>query len=125
MALNSTGNERLKAIRCRVYLQPRQERPAVRLSDRQKIKEVSAVNDSTVKITLSEAYAPILHTFYSLKIINEKEVTSLGDKFGTVPSKAGTGPYFQPNTMSPPASNCKLLMDIGAARRTSRKSSIG
>ena len=59
-----------------------------------KIKEVSAVNDSTVKITLTEAYAPILHTFYSLKIINEKEVTSLGDKFGTVPSKAGTGPYF-------------------------------
>jgi peptide/nickel transport system substrate-binding protein len=59
-----------------------------------KIKEVSAVNDSTVKITLSEAYAPILHTFYSLKIINEKEVTALGDKFGTVPSKAGTGPYY-------------------------------
>lgn len=59
-----------------------------------KIKDVTAVNDSTVNITLSEAYAPILHTFYSLKIMNEKEVTSLGDKFGTVPSKAGTGPYY-------------------------------
>ena len=59
-----------------------------------KINNVSAVNDSTVKITLSEAYAPIVHTFSSLKIMNEKEVTSLGDKFGTVPSKAGTGPYF-------------------------------
>ncbi len=59
-----------------------------------KIKDVAAVNDSTVKVTLSEAYAPILHTFSSLKIMNEKEVTSLGDKFGTVPSKAGTGPYF-------------------------------
>ena len=59
-----------------------------------KIKDVAAVNDSTVKVTLSEAYAPILHTFYSLKIMNEKEVTSLGAKFGTVPSKAGTGPYF-------------------------------
>ncbi|MHC1762624.1 MAG: ABC transporter substrate-binding protein [Negativicutes bacterium] len=59
-----------------------------------KIKDVTAVNDSTVVITLSEAYAPILHTFYSLKILNEKEVASLGDKFGTVPSKAGTGPYY-------------------------------
>ena len=59
-----------------------------------KIKDVTAVNDATVQITLSEAYAPILHTFYSLKIMNEKEVTSLGDKFGTVPSKAGTGPYY-------------------------------
>ena len=26
--------------------------------------------------------------------MNEKEVTALGDKFGTVPSKAGTGPYY-------------------------------
>lgn len=59
-----------------------------------KIKDVAVVNDSTVKVTLSEAYAPILHTFSSLKIMNEKEVTSLGAKFGTVPSKAGTGPYF-------------------------------
>lgn len=59
-----------------------------------KIKDVAAVNDSTVKITLSESYAPIVHTFSSLKIMNEKEVTSLGEKFGTVPSKAGTGPYY-------------------------------
>ena len=59
-----------------------------------KIKDVAVVNDSTVKVTLSEAYAPILHTFSSLKIMNEKEVASLGAKFGTVPSKAGTGPYF-------------------------------
>jgi len=59
-----------------------------------KITDVTAVDDSTVKVTLSEAYAPIVHTFYSLKIMNEKEVTALGDKFGTVPSKAGTGPYY-------------------------------
>lgn len=59
-----------------------------------KLKDVAAVNESTVKITLSESYAPIVHTFSSLKIMNEKEVTSLGDKFGTVPSKAGTGPYY-------------------------------
>lgn len=59
-----------------------------------KITDVTAIDASTVKITLSEAYAPIVHTFSSLKIINEKEVTSLGDKFGTVPSKAGTGPYY-------------------------------
>lgn len=59
-----------------------------------KITDVTAVNDSTVKITLSQAYAPIVHTFYYLKIMNEKEVMALGDKFGTVPSKAGTGPYY-------------------------------
>lgn len=59
-----------------------------------KITDVTAVDDLTVKVTLSEAYAPIVHTFSSLKIMNEKEVTSLGDKFGTVPSKAGTGPYY-------------------------------
>ena len=59
-----------------------------------KITDVAAVDALTVKITLSEAYAPIVHTFSSLKIMNEKEVTSLGDKFGTAPSKAGTGPYY-------------------------------
>lgn len=59
-----------------------------------KITDVTAVDNLTVKITLSEAYAPILHTFSSLKIMSEKEVIALGDKFGTVPSKAGTGPYY-------------------------------
>ena len=58
------------------------------------IEGVEALDDSTVKITLDAPYSPIGHTFYSIKILNEREVTEQGDKFGTVPHKAGTGPYF-------------------------------
>jgi len=58
------------------------------------ITGVEAVDDSTVKITLDAPYSPIGHTFYSIKIISEREVTEQGDKFGTVPHKAGTGAYY-------------------------------
>jgi peptide/nickel transport system substrate-binding protein len=58
------------------------------------IADVAAVNDSTVKITLKKPYAPIAHTFFSVKIMSEKEVASQGAKFGTLPHKAGTGAYF-------------------------------
>ena len=58
------------------------------------IAEVAAVDNSTVKITLKNAYSPIGHTFYCIKIISEREVTEQGAKFGTIPHKAGTGPYF-------------------------------
>lgn len=58
------------------------------------IENVEAVDDSTVKITLDAPYSPIGHTFYSIKILNEREVTEQGDKFGTIPHKAGTGPYY-------------------------------
>ena len=59
-----------------------------------KIIGVAAVNDGTVRITLNRPYAPIAHTFFSVKIVSEKEVTSQGDRFGTIPHKAGTGPYY-------------------------------
>ena len=58
------------------------------------IADVAAVNDGTVKITLNKPYSPIAHTFFSVKIMSEKEVTSQGAKFGTMPHKAGTGAYF-------------------------------
>jgi peptide/nickel transport system substrate-binding protein len=53
------------------------------------IADVAAVNDGTVKITLKKPYAPIAHTFFSVKIMSEKEVTGQGAKFGTIPHKAG------------------------------------
>lgn len=58
------------------------------------IDNVEAVDDSTVKISLKTPYSPIAHTFYCIKILSEREVTEQGDKFGTVPHKAGTGPYY-------------------------------
>lgn len=58
------------------------------------IDNVEAVDDSTVKITLKTPYSPIGHTFYSIKIMSEREVTEQGDKFGTIPNKAGTGAYY-------------------------------
>ena len=58
------------------------------------IADVEVVDDSTVKITLDNPYSPIDHTFYSIKVLNEREVTEQGDKFGTIPHKAGTGPYY-------------------------------
>ncbi len=61
------------------------------------IADVAAVNDGTVKITLNKPYAPIAHTFFSVKIMSEKEVTGQGAKFGTIPHKAGTGAYYVTN----------------------------
>lgn len=58
------------------------------------IADVEAVDDATVKISLKTPYSPIGHTFYCIKIISEREVTEQGDKFGTIPHKAGTGAYY-------------------------------
>lgn len=58
------------------------------------ISDVVAVDDATVKITLKTPYSPIGHTFYCIKIMSEREVTEQGDKFGTIPHKAGTGAYY-------------------------------
>jgi len=58
------------------------------------IEKVEAIDDNTVKITIDKPYSPIDHTFFCIKIASEKEVTEQGDKFGTIPHKAGTGPYY-------------------------------
>lgn len=58
------------------------------------IADIQAKDDATVVVTLKMPYSPIGHTFYSIKIMSEREVTEQGDKFGTIPHKAGTGPYY-------------------------------
>lgn len=58
------------------------------------IKSIEAKDDKTVILTLDYPYSAIAHTFWSIKISSEKEVTAAGDKFGTLPHKAGTGPYY-------------------------------
>ena len=58
------------------------------------IDKVEALDEHTVLMTLNKPYAPIDHTFFSIKILNEKEVTEQGDQFGTIPNKAGTGAYY-------------------------------
>lgn len=57
------------------------------------ISSVEAADDKTVVITLDYPYAAIAHTFFSLKISSEREVTEAGDKFGSAVHTAGTGPY--------------------------------
>lgn len=58
------------------------------------IEKVEALDDSHVVITIARPYSPILHTFFKIKILSEKEVTSQGSDFGTIANLAGTGPYY-------------------------------
>lgn len=58
------------------------------------IESVTAKDDSTVVFQLNKPYSAISHTFFCVKIMSEREVTEQGDKFGTIPHKAGTGPYY-------------------------------
>lgn len=57
------------------------------------IDTVKAIDDKTVEMTLKYPYSAIAHTFFSIKISSEREVTEAGEAFGTVPHTAGTGPY--------------------------------
>lgn len=58
------------------------------------IDTVKEVDDKTVEITLKYPYAAIIHTFFSIRISSEREVTEAGEAFGTLPHTAGTGPYY-------------------------------
>lgn len=58
------------------------------------IDKVEAKDDKTVVFTLDYPYSAISHTFWSIKISSEREVTEAGSGFGTIPHKAGTGPYY-------------------------------
>ena len=58
------------------------------------IDKVEEVDEDTVKITLQYPYSPFIHTLFTVRICSEKEVTEAGEAFGTVPNKAGTGPYY-------------------------------
>lgn len=70
------------------------------------IQEVKAIDDKTVEISLKYPYAAIIHTFFSIKISSEREVTEAGQAFGTLPHTAGTGPYYI--SEYDPASGVKL-----------------
>ncbi len=58
------------------------------------IASVKALNDNTVEFVLNAPNSAIAHTFFSVKISSEKEVTEQGADYGTIPHKAGTGPYY-------------------------------
>ena len=45
------------------------------------IEEVKAIDENTVEFTLNQPYSAIDHTFFSIKITNEKEVTEQGEDF--------------------------------------------
>ena len=57
------------------------------------IEKVEKVDDSTVKITLTQPYTPFLANSVQVKIINKKAYTETGDTFGAKITGAGTGPY--------------------------------
>jgi peptide/nickel transport system substrate-binding protein len=57
------------------------------------INKVEAKDDKTVVFTIDYPYSAIAHTFWSIKISSEREVTEQGAAFGTVIHTAGTGPY--------------------------------
>lgn len=61
------------------------------------IDKIEAKDDKTVVLTLKYPYAAIAHTFFTIKIISEREYNEIaesGGTFGTAPHKAGTGPYY-------------------------------
>ena len=61
------------------------------------IDKIEAKDEKTVVMTLKYPYAAIGHTFFTIKVISEKEyneITDAGETFGTKPHKAGTGPYY-------------------------------
>lgn len=61
------------------------------------IDKIEAKDEKTVVMTLKYPYAAIAHTFFTIKVISEKEykeITNAGETFGTKPHKAGTGPYY-------------------------------
>jgi peptide/nickel transport system substrate-binding protein len=57
------------------------------------INKIEAKDDKTVVFTLDYPYSAISHTFWSIKISSEREVTERGAAFGTTIHTAGTGPY--------------------------------
>ena len=57
------------------------------------IDKVEVQDDKTVVFTLKYPYSAIDHTFFSIKITSEREVTEAGAAYGTTAHTAATGPY--------------------------------
>lgn len=61
------------------------------------IDKIEAKDDKTVVLTLKYPYSAISHTFFTIKIVSQREyeeTTASGGAFGTAPHTAGTGPYY-------------------------------
>lgn len=61
------------------------------------IDKIEAKDPKTVVLTLKYPYAAIAHTFFTIKIISQKEyeeIEAAGETFGTKPHTAGTGPLL-------------------------------
>lgn len=57
------------------------------------IDSVEVQDDKTVVFTLKYPYSAIDHTFFSIKITSEREITEAGASYGTTAHTAATGPY--------------------------------
>ena len=66
------------------------------------IKEVKALDDYTVQITLTSVYVPFLINTWQIRIVSERAVKQAGDRFGLDNVDCGTGPYrivsYQPKS---------------------------
>lgn len=61
------------------------------------IDKIEAKDEKTVVLTLKYPYSAIAHTFFTVKVISQKEyeeIQAAGETFGTKPHTAGTGPYY-------------------------------
>lgn len=59
----------------------------------QDIVDVKAIDDNNVEFALEAPSSIFLYNLTQVQIVSEKAVTELGDMYGSVVDKAGTGPY--------------------------------
>ena len=58
------------------------------------VDDVYSPDENTVVITMSKPNAALITNLVDIRILNQKEVEAQGDKFGTILTLAGTGPYY-------------------------------
>jgi peptide/nickel transport system substrate-binding protein len=61
------------------------------------ISDITAQDEKTVVFTLDYPYSAIAHTFWTIKVVSQREyneIVASGKEFGTEPHTAGTGPYI-------------------------------
>lgn len=87
------NGDTLKASDC-VYSFKRAMEAPVLQSFVSSIKDVEALDDNTLVITLHQPNAAFLSTSTNVFIVSEREVEEQGEEFGTKLTLAGTGPYY-------------------------------
>ena len=58
------------------------------------LDHVEKIDEYTVKIVMNQPFSPIGHMLHKVKIMSKKGIEELGNDFGKVPNKVGTGPYM-------------------------------